>query len=229
MKCIMNNQKTIKSVDFTTNCPKRQNGNPCKYCYVECSRNVGYNAKKVIDEIPYNGEVKRLTKATIEKLNNVGGLRLFSFGDYMREQYNHIYQFLTDCRAVGLKVKVITKQVNFVDDFYNEFEDVFSIIHLSIDNIGNGVDWKVAQEYKDKYSKVIIRSVILKNEDLEVLEGISDILTFNHANVKNSIPDSINYKLKPALFNHYKEIYADKVCCNTGNCSTCPIKCKAIL
>jgi len=27
-----------------------------------------------VDEIPYLGEVKRMTKATIEKLNNVGGL-----------------------------------------------------------------------------------------------------------------------------------------------------------
>jgi hypothetical protein len=82
-KCIMENQKTIKSLDLTTNCPKRQAGQPCKYCYVEAARKQGFNAKKVIEKIDYNGEITRMKPDTIAALNATGGLRIFSFGDYM--------------------------------------------------------------------------------------------------------------------------------------------------
>jgi len=225
-KCIMNNSKTIKTCDFTTDCPKRRTNKQCKYCYVEASRSIGFNAKKVIDRIEYKGEVLRMTKPTIEKLNNVGGLRLFSFGDYVKEDsFIDIYRMLLDCRTKGLKVKVITKVVEFIDDFYSDFHDVFSIIHLSIDNVGDGVDHDIARMYRMTYEKVIIRSVILNDEDMEVLEPLSDILTFNHANIKIEGKQCINYKLYPKKFNALKEEYKNKTCCITGSCASCTIKC----
>jgi hypothetical protein len=141
----MKNEKTYYTVDFTTNCPKRQAGHPCPYCYVEAKRDIGFHAKKIIDSIEYNDEIENLTQEKIDKLNSLGGVRLFSFGDYMPEQDDDIYQFLCDCRAVGLYVKVITKQLSFIDKFYDEFEDVFSTIHISVDNIHSGVDWNDAK------------------------------------------------------------------------------------
>lgn len=224
----MNNSKTVKSVDFTTNCPKRQAGNPCKYCYVEAKRNMGFNAKKIIDSLKYNGEVLKMNDSEVEGLNSIGGIRLFSFGDYMEGQDKDIYLFLTDCRIVGLKVKVITKQVDFLVKFYNEFDDVFSVIHLSVDNIGSGVDWETAKAYRDNLPKVLIRSVILKMEDIQPMEELSDIMTFNHENIKKNIPDSVNFKLHKKVFAELKMEYAGKMCCQTGSCKTCPIKCKAI-
>lgn len=227
-KCLMNNSKTVKSCDFTTDCPKRRQGKQCKYCYVEASRNIGFNAKKIISSIPYNDDILKMTQPTIDKLNAIGGLRLFSFGDYIREEnHDKIYSMLTDCRTKGLKVKVITKVTEFIDDFYTEFEDVFSVIHISIDNIGDGVEHGTALAYRDKYDKVILRSVILNNNDLIALEPISDILTFNHANVKIDGIETINYKLHPKMFNELKDKYANKTCCITGSCSTCKIHCKA--
>ena len=151
--CIMNNAKTVKSCDFTTNCPKRQAGKQCKYCYVEAKRDMGFNAKKVIDTLVYNGEILKMKKDMISKLNSIGGIRLFSFGDYMEEQNGYITQFLLDCRQMGLFVKVVTKVVGFLDKFYSEFEDVFSIIHLSVDNIGDGIDWELAMNYRNKIGK----------------------------------------------------------------------------
>lgn len=225
--CIMKNSKTYKSVDFTTNCPKRQAGNPCEYCYVEAKRNMGFNAKKVIDSLKYNSEVLRMTDEEIELLNDLGGIRLFSFGDHMVEQNEDIKAFLIDCRKRGLMVKVITKQTLFLDTFYSEFEDVFSIIHLSVDNIGNGVDHDIAKQYRAMMKKVIIRSVILKHEDIKPMEELSDIMTFNHENIKAKVPNSVNFKLYRKEFAELKLEFAGKMCCQTGSCATCPIKCKA--
>lgn len=226
---IMNNQKTIKTVDFTTNCPKRQKGTPCKYCYVEAKRNIGFNAKKVIDNINYNNEILKMNKSTIDKLNAVGGIRLFSFGDYMIEHDTDIRSFLNDCRTKKLYVKVVTKQLEFIDKFYNEFEDIISVIHISIDNIENGVDIPTALNYRKQYKKVLIRSVILKESDIEAIEPISDILTFNHENIKHNVPNSINFKLKKDLMDQMKNTYKVKMCCQSGSCTTCNVKCKAFI
>ena len=231
VSCVMNNQKTIKSVDFTTDCPKRREGKACQYCYVEKARDINFNAKKVIPSIDYNYEVLRMSKSTVDKLNATGGIRMFSFGDYIpSEQYDKVYAFLSDCRHKKLKVKVITKVPQFVDDFYNDFEDVFSVIHLSIDNIGDGVPHDIARMYRMTYKKVIIRAVILNGDDVEVLNPISDILTFNHADVKIEGKNCINYKrIKTEYMDIIKDTFRDKMCCISGSCETCPIKCKAFM
>jgi hypothetical protein len=224
VSCIMKNSKTLASVDFTTDCPKRREGKACKYCYVENARKINFNAKLIFNHIEYKGDVLKMSNKTVQAHNSNGGIRLFSFGDYMVENDKDIHAFLIDARLMRLKVKVITKQVAFIDKFYYDYNDVFSVIHLSIDNINNGVEWGTAQNYRNNYEKVVIRSVVLKYEDFEVLEGLSDIITLNHGNngfYNFSGHGKENKALKVELTN--KAI--NKVCCQTSNCGTCLIKC----
>ena len=221
--CITGNCKTGQSVDFTTNCPKRREEKACEYCYVEAARKKGYNAKKLIEYSPYKGEVKRFKAEKIRTLNAVGGIRLFSFGDYMPEHDKDVQKFLDDCQEVGLKVKAITKQPAFVHKYANH--PAMNVINVSIDAIGHGVDHKEALELKKKYPNVRIRSVITKPQDLdhEIMKDV-DVYTLNHAN-----------GFKKYGYRHFskeekKELdkaLGGKVCCTEGKCSSCKLKCGA--
>lgn len=215
VSCISRNVKTYKSLDLSTDCPKRREGNACKYCYVEAARKKGFNPKVVHDYIAYDGEILRMKPDTIAKLNDMGGLRVFSFGDYIHDlMYVDMLQICQDAKLVGLKLKAITKVTQFVDLFH----DKFNIIHLSIDNVGCGVDWEVAKAYKAKYSNVLIRSAIMDTDDIPVLEPISDILTFNHS--QNSYE---RFYIEDRI--HYSRVFEGKVCCETNHCDTCSVKC----
>lgn len=75
-----NSKKTMVTVDFTTNCPKRRAGNPCPYCYVEVARRIKerkpkfYLAKKVYDYRAYNHElIKRKVFKNPETIIIVSG------------------------------------------------------------------------------------------------------------------------------------------------------------
>jgi hypothetical protein len=214
------NLKTGRSVDFTTNCPKRQAGKPCKYCYVECAREKGFNAKRIYDA-KYDGFVLRMRPSTIRKLNDSGGIRLFSFGDYMPHMDADLISFLQDCFQVGLKAKAITKQIEFVERFH-DFHAI-SVIHVSIDNVGDGVDWEIAKELRQRYAKVRIRSVILRDADVGAM-AFSDVFTFNHSHV----PGYKRYS--PDDRRDWSERLNGRVCCVSEpgiepKCVNCSLKC----
>ena len=220
MTCISNNLKTIKSCDFDTSCPKRNAGKPCAYCYVENARKIGFNAKKIY-QTQYNNELLRMRQGTIDKLNRVGGLRLFSFGDYIRDtQYDSTKALLDHASEIGLQVKAITKQTDFIDDFWDH--KAISVIHISIDNIGDGVDHTIAKKYRALYDKVLIRCVILKLEDLDALR-FSDIFTFNHGN--NGFHNFKKIEIHDLARRFSIE---NKICCASQNCLTCAVKCGII-
>jgi hypothetical protein len=220
--CLDRNSKTIRSLDFTTDCPKRRAGNPCVYCYVECSRRLGCNAKLVHDYRPYAGEIMKLTNEEINELNACGGLRLFSFGDYMPEHHTDVTLALNDAWTRGLKVKAITKQVNFIDEFHNH--PALVMIHVSIDNVGHGIDWRTAYEYRNKYPKVRIRCAVMKDEDVPAMH-FADIFTLNHsAGLKQHGFKMYSHKGREKLVQSYPMI-SGKMCCNTGRCLSCALKC----
>lgn len=214
MKCIMRNGKTILSLDLSTNCPKRQAGHPCSYCYVETARHNGWHAKYVHERIPYTGEILRLRKDTITRLNKeCGGLRMFSFGDYMPWMDDDLYRVFQDARKVGLRLKALTKRPEFIERFHKYVD----IINVSIDNLGEGVAHDVAGYLRERYPNVKVRAAIMSFEDLDALAW-ADILTLNHA--LNGY-HMFTHKEKAEI----AEMYPGKVCCVTGRCSTCKIKC----
>lgn len=218
------NQKTIVSVDFTSDCPKRRAGNPCPYCYVEYKREIGFNAKKVYDYKGYNNELKNIKKFNpnvVKDINNSGGLRLFSFGDYIPEHDKDIKAMLDDAARIGLDIKVITKVPEFVYKYHNH--PAVRVINISTDFVGHGVDHELAKELKSKYNKVVIRTVVLKDVDLEDdFMKYVDIITFNHENLH--VKGFKKYS-KKQIQDYYKKTKNLGICCITGKCATCPIKC----
>jgi len=219
VSAIHSNSKTGQSIDLTTDCPKRRNGKACKYCYVEQSRTIGYNAKIITEHCPYQGEIKRFSAAKVAFLNRCGGIRMFSFGDYMPEFKAEIVQILADCLAVGLEVKAITKVPEFVTEFHDH--PAIRRINVSIDNVGDGVDWKIAKSLRKSFSKVRIRCAVMVPEDVQAMEFV-DVFTFNHA----SGLAKLGYrKFSKSQVIDYAGKLDGRVCCTTGKCETCPLKC----
>ena len=222
------NQKTVVTVDFTTDCPKRRAGNPCPYCYVEYKREIKFNAKTVYDYKAYNNELKNRKKFTpevVKELNDAGGIRLFSFGDYMEENDKDIEAFLNDAAKIDLDVKVITKVPEFVYKYHDY--PAIKVIDISTDMLPAdkkaGIDHNLAREIKEKYRKVKIRTVVLTKKDLEddFMQYV-DVITFNHENLQKKG----YHKFTKAEIKAYYEAHPENgVCCITGKCATCPIKC----
>jgi hypothetical protein len=222
--CFDSNDKTFLSVDFTTDCPKRRAGKPCSYCYVEAARNIRCNAKKVYEYRPYQHEVMNLSKGMIARLNGNGGIRLFSFGDYMPEHDADIQAFLDDCLKVGLKVKVITKQPSFVHKYHDH--KALNVIHVSVDNVGDGLPWDEAKALRSQYTKVRIRCAILHDEDIPALDFV-DIFTLNHAKGLKRLGYTC-YQRHRGSFDRIIKLYPgieSRLCCFTGSCATCSLKC----
>ncbi|MEK6832635.1 MAG: hypothetical protein AABY32_01195 [Nanoarchaeota archaeon] len=219
------NNKCIISADFTTNCPRRRNGTPCKYCYVESSRNNKWNPKPISDYLPYTGWVKRIRNHTKFKLKKAGGLRLFSYGDYMPEHDKDIILFLDDCSKYNVDVKVITKQRDFIKKYHNH--PAIKVIHISIDNLkenGSHVSHKSARFYRNKYKKVLVRSVACNWDDVNKFGKAKwcDIITLNH----KIIPGKRFHLFSKNERKEANNIYPGKICCITNHCNTCKIKCR---
>ncbi|WP_069590614.1 hypothetical protein [Neomoorella thermoacetica] len=126
---------------------------------------------------------------------------------------NDLFNIIHDADCVGLKLKAITKQVAFVE----KFAPYLHIVNVSVDNVGYGIPHKVAQRLRNKFANVLIRCVVLKDEDIKAL-AFSDIFTFNHA--RNSFkfyPKELRQK-----FNH---VLGGRVCGATGTCKDCSLKC----
>ena len=159
---------------------------PCSYCYVEGARRkaLAYyhkskgkrtmvrfsQAKVVVREVPYVDKILKLPRKTIEEMNERGGLRLFSFSDYIRSAHRgSIDTLLRHAKKRGLSIKAITKNPEFVEDF----GDTGITINVSIDfaDQGFGVPWDKAAELKKKYPNVKIRTVA-RNFD-EVKKALS--------------------------------------------------------
>lgn len=233
VKCVHSNTKTLITIDFTTDCPKRRQKNPCLYCYVEDARDMNFNAKKVTDYSPYKGEVLRFTQEKIDRLNAMGGLRLFSFGDYMPEHDADIKALLDDAQKVGLKVKAVTKQPEFVRKYANH--PAMGIINVSIDTIGHGVEHDTARQLKKDYKNVAIRSVILKDEDLDadIMKDV-DVHTFYHGkDVKHRGYKKYKILKGGKMTKEFADVMAKhpelkgKICCvgDEKTCETCGLKC----
>ena len=216
------NSKAKYSVDFTTLCTLTRQGKSCAYCYVASARRNGeYMAKTVIEYEPYNGFVKKMRPAVIKELNRVGGIRLFSFSDYTPEHRKDIRAFLDDCLEEKLDVKAITKSAEFIRIF--QAHGALKLIHLSIDNLARGgspITFALAKRYRKRYPKVLIRAVALDDVDLEYFGGEDwvDILTLNHC------INGFHLFSRRELDQAYKK-YPGRVCCKTGVCSTCRVKC----
>ena len=78
--------------------------------------------KKVRRYVPYDSAyILDMSDEFVELLNSMGGLRMFSSGDYFVEIKGDIEKILTDAKKRGLKIKAITKQEDFITEFLPRF------------------------------------------------------------------------------------------------------------
>lgn len=131
----------------------------------------------------------------------------------MPEMDEDIFAAIKDAQEVGLHLKAITKQVDFVPKFYRYMR----VINVSVDALGEGVNHETAKNLRDTYPNVLVRAAIMKEEDIWELNW-SDIFTFNHAR------NGYQY-FSPKQIKEYAKMFPGKVCCETGRCETCVIKC----
>lgn len=179
---VMPNTKTGLSIDFTTNCPNRYNPakGPCPYCYVEHGRladqlfNMKGGAKALTPEgqvLQYDNDILGWNGDLIRELNKDGGLRMFSFGDYIQDQqFDHVGRVLHDASQKDLYIKAITKQKEFVDDWGNHPN---LRINISTDNVpreisANAPSVDEAMDWKAGRSNINIRAVALNPAEAEM-------------------------------------------------------------
>lgn len=218
------NSKTVMSFDPTTICPLQRAGKPCEYCYVQTQRRNGGWLKKGMSKYdPYDDFVLRLRQESIDELNDVGGMRMFSFGDYLPQFKKDVDRFLYHCSLRKLGTKAITKQIKFIKTFHDY--PSLKTIHLSVDNLKGNVGRSpithpMAMKIRQLYKKVKIRAVVLSHEDLEYFgkQDWVDILTLNHG--ANGFHMFTAKERDEAVENH-----PGKICCAHKTCAACEIQC----
>lgn len=115
MGFLATNTKTIASGDFTTFCPQMYFNDGCWYCYRRSALTTGINNKLTAETVWYAGEILQLRQEDIDRLNEVGGLRIQSFGDWQSQYSTMLADLLIDAEKVGLQIKVITKEPSMID------------------------------------------------------------------------------------------------------------------
>lgn len=221
------------SVDPSGVCPLTKDGVPCLECYVEAPRvqnqismEVGASgtgskpagtkmkpnenwakASKAYDSAPYNGEILGMPSVLVDFLNErMGGLRMFSSGDFRPEDIPVINRIMKDAAAKRLYIKVITKQPKFVElygdlphvrlnlstDFLPEHAAELShgdpkleaLISDPAGNklISNGFRIETAEALKERYRNVRTRYVAMNGEDgiKAVADPRLDVVTMYH-------------------------------------------------
>lgn len=210
---IDNNTKTFKSIDFSTVCPKLKKGTPCEYCYVNINRQSNtWVKKKIVFMREYTDQVINLPEKSIERLNSMGGLRIFSFSDYEPWMDENLRRLIGEAKSRNLKLKAITKQKEFIDKYK---DDVF--INISIDNVYPKPVWVWGYKHKN----VKIRMMIRNGEEAEkwAQDSRISVLTPYHGKKINN-----NYRPKEAMEACIK-LAPEKTCCKTHKCETCDVKC----
>jgi hypothetical protein len=125
-KTVRPNSKTILSIDVSTECPFKDQGRECWYCYVAEPRQLQqmgapgkHRASSALMMTEYGGELREMDPQVVSFLNSLGGMRMFSLGDYRPEQAELIQRVIDDAASVGLEIKAITKQHEFVTKYGN--------------------------------------------------------------------------------------------------------------
>lgn len=114
MGFLATNGKTGASGDLTTLCPQMMYNLGCYYCYRRNAMETGVNNKLVAQRVWYTGEILRMKDSDVKMLNENGGLRIQSFGDWMPEFSAQLADILYDAELRDLQVKIITKEPSMI-------------------------------------------------------------------------------------------------------------------
>ena len=189
------------------------------------------------------------SRSTINAENAKGGVRLFSSGDYNNttEEDEMLAKLFADAKERGLKVKAITKSLDFVKKWAKET----NITNISIDNFAkykarsNAPTLAQAVAMKKKYPQVRIRALALNPEEVYMYGNMDavDIVTPFRGSAKalnaDKFPEEVDAGREhiPAVnmqdnTNAYKAMMKElppkikaKICGNSDDCSSCALRC----
>ena len=118
-------------------------------------------AKKQQGYRAYNGNILKMSDAAIKKLNQMYGLRMYSFSDYSPAYVLENMQMITDAAVKGAKVLAYTKSLDFVKTFGSTGAainiSVFAFDGKSkgiIEDQMYGAPWEEAKALRAKYPNV---------------------------------------------------------------------------
>lgn len=137
MGFLATNGKTGASGDFTTLCPQMYFNKGCFYCYRRAALTSGLNNKLTGETVWYTGEILQLRKKDVKMLNENGGLRIQSFGDWMEQYSAQLADLLMDAEEVGLQIKIITKEPSMIE----------TVALLKEQGIGNNLYFNLSADY----------------------------------------------------------------------------------
>lgn len=71
------------------------------------------SARLLTNEAEYQRQILKYNKARVKAINDLGGLRVFSFSDFEEFHLLDIIQAVQDCAAMGIKIQFYTKVPSF--------------------------------------------------------------------------------------------------------------------
>lgn len=71
------------------------------------------SARLLQREAEYKRQILKFNSARVKAINNVGGLRIYSFSDFQEFHLLDILQAIQDCAAMGIKIQAYTKVPSF--------------------------------------------------------------------------------------------------------------------
>lgn len=205
------------------------------------------HGKTIFDNAPYKGELLKWSEETINQTNSQGGLRLYANSDYgsstngIEWEDQQLTRLFDDADRVGVKVKAITKQPEFV----KKWSDRTSVTDLSIDDLktygvpSNAIDISQAKALVKEHPKTKIRVVAFNPEEAEMYakDPAISIITLFHGS-PGKLPDEME-AINVVDMSHGTPAWKDamqrikalgagkKVCASgsSGTCATCPALC----
>ena len=134
-------EKTVAALNLNSACPMFTIGNNGCYldaCYLTQMAN-GATGTNLFRSAWYTGELLQISDADIQRMNELGGLRVNGVGDTTMDNKSQLKDALRHAGMRGLKVKIITKQRASLDvlaEMYNSGTDVSHItVQPSMDNL----------------------------------------------------------------------------------------------
>ena len=168
---------TLDELTTTDGLAKLKANHPETYNdFVKKMSSLGSANPKIVElRTDYRGDIRKISKATAEKIRRIGGLRVQSFSDFETPHMLDMMQAVLDMTSKGLTSQAYTKVPNFAW----VFGDTGIKINLSLIAEGNGLDEhgnlifsssegmdiNEALRLRDRYSENVGTIIVGANDD----------------------------------------------------------------
>lgn len=176
---------TLDQVTTTDGLEELRTSHPDTYQdFVSAMNKKGTMNPKVVQlRTDYRGEISEMTPAQIQKVKDIGGLRVQSFSDFETPHLLDMMQAVMDMASAGLTSQAYTKVPNFAW----VFGDTGIKINLSLIGAGTGLDadgnlafdnvegmnFEEAMKLRERYSKNV-GTILVGINDEHILAAMAD-------------------------------------------------------